>query len=986
MLEKRFKNKNLETENDFYRSRFVVDLKSEVKKKEEKVEKGLIEKISDINFGKYFIFFLVVPKKIILKIKKLFKDFIEIIPKTFKSVFKLKIKTRPWHKSKSGFLIKESDQQQEKEKKLAFFQQNALVKKSIFETPPLKPKSEIQKVAEFWEKQESKNALLKKFSHLTVFSFGRFLFAFIFKISYQLGLFIIHSFQFLHFVFLNIFLLFRNPLIQSQSGFKHFSFSSKKIFHVIFVFLRNIALEFSFAFKKIGNLGPDLCLLIINKRQSVKLKKAIKIRIEKQIKKVEIERKRPIIKIKREFKLVSPLKVLKLAFILFLIIAPFKLYDYYQSWDLNNLRGRVLGVTENALADLGSASEAAVNLNFSQAGSHFSKAGTGFMEAQEELENINKALFFLASLAPNEEMKMAAYSREILRAGELAAKLGENTSRALGSFFNEEQKQGKKLTELINEFNFHAKLASQDAGELADVLNKIDSNILPKEHQEDLFILRGKVKNLEKGVVDFLNITESLKEFLGATEDKRYLLVFQNNTEMRASGGFIGSFALVDFRRGEIRNLEIPGGGSYDTEGGLTELVTSPEPLHLISPLWRFWDANWWPDWPTSAEKLMWFYEKSSGPTVDGVISFTPTVFERFLEIFGEIDMSEKYGVVLNEDNFWMEVQKIVEEKPAWHDEKGEALNADGERLNPKQIIGDMLDKIIKDLPEKLNQENFISLISLLEKNLSEKHILFYFTDKELQTEIKNRGWDGGLRDSKKDYLAVINTNIAGRKSDKSIKENINHSVEIKEDGSVFSVLRITREHIGKREEDFSGVRNVNWMRIYVPEGSELLEAQGFNKPDEIYFKKADEGWKVDVDVYRTEGIAKIHENSGTKIYKEKGKTVFANWSMVSPGETAVIYLRYKLPFTFKEKETEKGFKAKINNFLNSEKESFYSYALLVQKQSGSIGSRINSSLKVASDFKIIRKYPQDLNLASDGWLENDNLNTDKYWAIIFKN
>jgi len=77
--------------------------------------------------------------------------------------------------------------------------------------------------------------------------------------------------------------------------------------------------------------------------------------------------------------------------------------------------------------------------------------------------------------------------------------------------------------------------------------------------------------------------------------------------------------------------MEVPSGGGYDTEAGLTEFIAAPEPLHLVDPLWHFWDANWWPDWEKSAKKLMWFYEKSDGPTVDGVISITPTVIEKII-------------------------------------------------------------------------------------------------------------------------------------------------------------------------------------------------------------------------------------------------------------------------------------------------------------------------------------------------------------------
>ena len=62
---------------------------------------------------------------------------------------------------------------------------------------------------------------------------------------------------------------------------------------------------------------------------------------------------------------------------------------------------------------------------------------------------------------------------------------------------------------------------------------------------------------------------------------KRYLLIFQNNTEMRASGGFMGSFAVMDFSNGQVSNLNVPGGGTYDTEAGLKSKIVAPKPLQL---------------------------------------------------------------------------------------------------------------------------------------------------------------------------------------------------------------------------------------------------------------------------------------------------------------------------------------------------------------------------------------------------------------------
>jgi len=116
----------------------------------------------------------------------------------------------------------------------------------------------------------------------------------------------------------------------------------------------------------------------------------------------------------------------------------------------------------------------------------------------------------------------------------------------------------------------------------------------------------------------------------------------------------------------------------------MTVSVKAPEPLWLVNPLWHFWDANWWPDWPTTAKNLMWFYEKSGGSTVDGVVTFTPTVVEKLLDITGPIDMSEEYGVIIDSNNFWETTQKIVEHENLLltHPDETVAFQASTEKIS----------------------------------------------------------------------------------------------------------------------------------------------------------------------------------------------------------------------------------------------------------------------------------------------------------------
>ena len=627
------------------------------------------------------------------------------------------------------------------------------------------------------------------------------------------------------------------------------------------------------------------------------------------------------------------------------VVAPLKFYDtlrFFQS-----LEGRLTRLAEAAVGQIGEAKTAAMAKDLEAAHLNFSQASQDFVSAGQELAVIDGALMKLLKMAPNEKLKMAGSSQKLVLAGQLATGLAADLSEAAAALMIEQS--GRSLTQALTAFSLPGERALYKLEELTPVLAEIDSEALPAEYRETFEALRDKSVLVSASLKNLLASTEQLQIFLGRDMDKRYLLVFQNNTEARATGGFMGSFAVIDFKQGEIKNIESPGGGTYDTEGGLRRLVTAPRPMWLVNPLWHLWDANWWPDWRKSAQKIMWFYEKSDGSTVDGVISLTPDVVMKLLAVIGPIDLTAKHGVIITPDNFMDTVQAIAEQKQHI-------------TLEPKQIIGDMMMVIMERLPT-LNQEQYLQIVKVLEESLSEKDILLYLTDADLQQRVEAMGWDGRIKSVTGDYLAVINTNIAGAKSDKRISQTVTHEAKISADGSIFDTVTIVREHKGQKGELFSGVRNVNWLRVYVPLGSRLISSSGWRVP-EIALEQPKADWELD-PALANETEAETESGTGTLSYREQDKTVFANWSMIDPGEMAVIKLVYKLPFRL---ETS-----------GNDKELFYKYNLLIQKQAGTHNSEISASVAWPDNLKAVWQYPEQ-NTTS--FYEQD---LDRSWAYLFQ-
>lgn len=678
------------------------------------------------------------------------------------------------------------------------------------------------------------------------------------------------------------------------------------------------------------------------------------------------------------------LSYLAFPFILLIMILPIKAYTYYRT--LDEVRARVTDTSQTAIEQLVNAGKSAAGMDFNSAAGNFQSADESFAQAQTELKNINEFLLSLGSLVPLGEARLAAAGPDILSAGEAGAQMGKNLSQAVAQLTALAKTD---LPEGLAQFARYGTEAVNNAGDLNLTLAKISPEILPTEYQAQFLAMKNQAVLLESTLAEFIELTKQISLILGSDGLRRYLVVFQNNTEARATGGFLGSYALIDFRDGKIANLETPGGGTYDTEAGLRVRVVAPEPLWLLNPLWHLWDANWWPDWPTSARKIAWFFEKSDGPTVDGVISLTPQVLEKLLLITGPIDLTADYGVIITADNFLPVIQEFAEQKQ-------------DVTLKPKKIIGSLLEKIMADLPGKfypvessagaefnrVNQDTLLALIKSAEESLNQKQILIYLTDDEAAATIDRYGWNGRMKDTNRDYLMVVNSNIGGGKSDKSIRQTINHRAEIGATGEVVDTVTIKREHTGEKSQKFSGVRNVNWLRVYVPAGSELLSATGFVPPDAGYFESPDPSWIRDTDL-ASENQALTDPSSGSKIYTEAGKTVFANWSMIDPGETAIITLKYRLPFKLAV-ENKSSILDGFVNLLTEPEKTYATYSLLAQKQPGAENTTINGTLALAPDSSFSAqpawRYPAGITGVNGVlWTINTPLDVDKFWAVILE-
>ena len=504
------------------------------------------------------------------------------------------------------------------------------------------------------------------------------------------------------------------------------------------------------------------------------------------------------------------------------------------------------------------------------------RASGRFREADAMLSDTGALAIGIASVLPQ---KYRA-ARALLEVGDKSSEAARLLSLGFDKVFSAPD---RRLDERLNTLGAYARGALTLLTDATKAAATVDPASVPEAQREKVAALLARLDDSKQAVQEFAALSDILSTMSGKDSLRKYLLVFQNQTELRPTGGFMGSFAEVTIDRGDVKSIRIPPGGTYELQGQLLARVLPPKPLQLVSARWEFQDANWSPDFPTAAEKIRWFWSKSGQSTVDGVIAINQSFVENLLKITGPIEMPE-YGKSIDASNFLLETQKAVE------------LEYDKQANTPKKFLGDLAPKLFDRL-KGLQKEQWIDVARLMSDALERKDIQVALRNPEEEQLAERYGWNGRLKDTAGDSLALIESNIAGQKTDAVIAEKATHHVEIRDDGTIQDTVTLVRTHLGKKGELFRGVRNVSYLRAYVPQGSKLVSADGFNTPEKKFFQTIDPEEVSDPDIEAIEST-ETATDQGVSVSVEGSRTVFGGWLQLDPGMTHTITLVYDLPMT----------------------------------------------------------------------------------------
>lgn len=314
---------------------------------------------------------------------------------------------------------------------------------------------------------------------------------------------------------------------------------------------------------------------------------------------------------------------------------------------------------------------------------------------------------------------------------------------------------------------------------------------------------------------------------------KTYLLLFQNDKEIRPTGGFMTAYAFLKLDKGKVSSTTSD--DIYRLDEKLLNVC-----LHVICPLtppaaisrylpevsgkertaWSMRDSNFSPDVPTSAQEFEKMYSFLKGDSFDGIIFIDTQVVEELIELTGPIDVyGTKYSSEVDKrcncPNVIYELENYAE------------IAAKGEK-DRKAILGVLMQQILaKALGTQT--EKLPELIELVARLANEKHILFFMHEGATQQALTHLNWTGTIKSYDGDYLHINDANFAGGKTNLYVDQTVTQEIKIS-GGKV--TKKITIEY--KNPQAFgiwlNGI-NRDYVRLYVPKGSKLINSKGSDDP-----------------------------------------------------------------------------------------------------------------------------------------------------------
>ena len=437
--------------------------------------------------------------------------------------------------------------------------------------------------------------------------------------------------------------------------------------------------------------------------------------------------------------------------------------------------------------------------------------------------------------------------RNILNAGELMAEVGQHITNSRTQLMD--MPADGSLTEYLKAISTEQlEPAAQKLDQIETLLDETD--LSGTGYEEKFYDYREKLSTLSDLFDLWISAKDPVFSALGDRYPQHYLILLMNNDEIRLGGGFIGSLAIAEINDGRLTELDFHDVYEFDNQfHGKIEFPVHE--LRQLAPYWCLRDSNISPDFPTTAEHAIRFLDLEGGPGVDGVIAINLSAAQAMMEELGEVSIPS-LSKALTAETLPAVLSTLVEAKVSG-------------TTTPKDILAELIDSFMASL-DSMEVKAKIGMRILEE--IDKKQVLIYHRNDSIQNLITSLGLDasipqlGNINSSsvgvETDFFLPAFTNIGGNKTDRYIQTQIQHDTQILADGTILNAATLTRTHTFNAaasawlKSAAASYGFTNWtpelerilgdddnhtgIRLYIPEGNQILETSGIHRDDLQFF------------------------------------------------------------------------------------------------------------------------------------------------------
>lgn len=300
----------------------------------------------------------------------------------------------------------------------------------------------------------------------------------------------------------------------------------------------------------------------------------------------------------------------------------------------------------------------------------------------------------------------------------------------------------------------------------------VDVQVLPAGQQATFIKARGTIASALDAVDQFQSLVPIITEVLGGNGARTYLIEQVNPAELRAGGGFIGTYSVLRVTNGTLKLVK--SGNAYDLVNprpriGQPGYVQPPGPLResLIPNFsWSFVDSNFFPDFPSNAKAAETFVQPRLGMKIDGVISMDYYTVATMLALTGPM-VVPGYGITVNSKNF---ISIVIQD---------DLVGGSTHKAIVGAIAGPLLSRVAA-----LPAGQWPALISALNDLAASRHIQVYFNNAAVEKQIDLFGWSGALHPmAAPDYVMEVESNLGATKANYFLTRHF--TVELTRKGSL---------------------------------------------------------------------------------------------------------------------------------------------------------------------------------------------------------